>query len=118
MRTPGRRTAPVTVITEAEPSQGDQLRSRQRRYLTMMGLRVLCLLGAAVAYSLHARWAVPILIVGMVALPWMAVLIANDRPPLKPSRLHRRSVAPSGSRAIEAPASPRVIDQEADRRDR
>jgi urea transporter len=108
---PSGRRAAVTVITGAEPSQLDQLHSRQKRYLLMMGLRLVCLLTAAVAYSLKIRWAIPICVVGMVILPWMAVLIANDRPPLKPSRFRRGSDAPAADRAIEAPPPARVIDQ-------
>lgn len=111
MRKLGDRKAPVTVITEAEPSQDEQLRSRQRRYLAMMALRVVCLIGAAVAYSLHAMWAVPVLIVGMVTLPWMAVLIANDRPPLKASRFRRSRMPGPPDRALEAAVPVRVIDQ-------
>lgn len=103
--------AAVNVITAAEPSQAEQLQSRQKRYLIMMGLRVLCLIGAAAAYGLGQMWAVPILIVGMVALPWMAVLIANDRPPLKPSRFRRTTGAAVPERAIEAPTAGNVIDQ-------
>ncbi len=109
VRTRSARPA-VSVITEAEPSQGEQLRTRQLRYLAMMGLRVVCLIGAAVAYSVHATWLIPVLIVGMVALPWMAVLIANDRPPLKARRGNsRRGTAPS--RALAAPVATRVIDE-------
>lgn len=111
MKKPGQRQARVNVITAAEPSQAEQLHSRQKRYLIMMGLRVLCLIAAAVAYGLGQMWAVPLLIVGMVALPWMAVLIANDRPPLKPSRFRRTTARPVPERAIEAPASGNVIDQ-------
>ncbi len=111
MRKPRQARAPVSVITAAEPSQAEQLKSRQKRYLIMMGLRVLCLIAAAIAYSVGAMWAVPVFVVGLVALPWMAVLIANDRPPLKPSRFRRTSVTPVPDRAIDAPASRNIIDQ-------
>lgn len=111
MRKPRQRQAPVTVITAAEPSQAEQLQSRQKRYLIMMGLRVLCLVAAATAYGTGQMWAVPIFVVGLVALPWMAVLIANDRPPLKPSRFRRTTVTAVPDRAIEAPARSNVIDQ-------
>ncbi len=74
----------------------------------MMGTRVVCLIGAAVAYSVHAMWAVPALIVGMVVLPWMAVLIANDRPPLK--RGSRSGLWSRPDRALEAPVSARIIE--------
>lgn len=80
--------APV-VITEAEESLQVQLRKRQNKYIAMMGLRVVCLVVAAVLVGLkvpNALWWVAVCIAGMVALPWMAVLIANDRPPKKASR--------------------------------
>lgn len=111
MRKPRQRQAPVSIITAAEPSHAEQLRSRQKRYLIMMGTRVLCLVGAATAYGLKLTWAVPIFVVGLVALPWMAVLIANDRPPLKPSRFRRTDVSPVPDRAIEQPTRSNVIDQ-------
>jgi hypothetical protein len=63
----------------------------------MMSVRGLCLLVATLAVGLEAPHAlvwVGFCIVGMVLLPWMAVLIANDRPPKKSSRfttrLHRQ----------------------------
>ncbi|MDP9240324.1 MAG: DUF3099 domain-containing protein [Actinomycetota bacterium] len=110
MRKRSDRHEPVLVITGAEPSQADQLHSRQTRYLLMMGMRLVCLLTAAVAYSMKVTWVIPICIVGMVVLPWMAVLIANDRPPLKASRFRRMTVAPPDERAVEGPPG-RVIDQ-------
>jgi hypothetical protein len=74
------------LITDAARSQGDQLRSRQVRYVTMMGVRALCLIVGAVLISakvpLLPVWLI-LCAVAMVALPWAAVLIANDRPPKK-----------------------------------
>ncbi len=113
------------LITDAERSQDDQLRSRQIRYATMMGIRIVCLLVAAtlVANNAPLLWLwVPLCVVGMVLLPWMAVLIANDRPPKEEHRLryklHRRSrqaaVEPDGDRReiTPAPHGGRVIDAE------
>lgn len=111
MRKPRQHQAPATLITAAEPSQAEQLQARQKRYLIMMGTRVVCLVAAAVAYGLEVMWAVPVFVVGLVALPWMAVLIANDRPPLKPSRFRRTAVTAVPDRAIAAPARSNVIDQ-------
>ncbi len=111
VRKPLKDQEPISLITMAEPSQADQLRSRQKRYLIMMGVRVLCLLAAATAYGLELMWLVPIFVVGLVVLPWMAVLIANDRPPLKPSRLRRPVVTPVPDRSIAAPSRNNVIDQ-------
>ncbi len=77
-----RKDRPV-VITNAERSQDDQLHSREVRYLVMMGVRALCLVAVAVLASVHAPllwlW-IPICLVGMVAIPWVAVILANDRP--------------------------------------
>ena len=71
------------LITDAARSQGDQLRSREIRYVTMMGLRITCLIIGAILISLRPPL-LPIWLVlcaaGMVLLPWMAVLVANDRP--------------------------------------
>jgi hypothetical protein len=71
------------LITDARPSHDDQLRSRQTRYLVMMSIRVLCLIIGAVLVGLDAPllwlW-LPVCVVGMVVFPWLAVLIANDRP--------------------------------------
>jgi hypothetical protein len=71
------------LITDAARSQDEQFRSRQIRYVTMMGLRAACLIVGAILISAHppllSVWLV-ICALGMVILPWAAVLIANDRP--------------------------------------
>ncbi|HWH00895.1 MAG TPA: DUF3099 domain-containing protein [Pilimelia sp.] len=94
MKRPAHR--PV-LITDAERSQEDQLRARQVRYVTMMGVRLACLILGAVLISAEAPllwlW-LPLCAVGMVLLPWLAVLLANDRPPKERHRLgYRRRVA-------------------------
>jgi Protein of unknown function (DUF3099) len=115
--TPRARRAPV-VITEAEESPQAQLRRRQRKYLAMMSLRAVCLAVATLLVGLkvpHALAWAGLAIAAMIALPWMAVLIANDRPPRKSStftaRLHRRG--PAGPPGLPAAGSPdRVIIDE------
>ena len=87
------RRPPPVVITEVEPSPAQQLRSRQIKYAAMMGIRTVCLVVAAVVVSMKVPYAmvwVGICLVGMVALPWMAVIIANDRPPKRSSRFTTR----------------------------
>ncbi|NMO53758.1 DUF3099 domain-containing protein [Actinoplanes sp. TBRC 11911] len=72
------------VITNAAPSQQAQLHSRQVRYVLMMGVRTGCLVLGAVLVSVHPPllWVwLALCLVGMVFLPWIAVLVANDRPP-------------------------------------
>ncbi|MEV6298809.1 DUF3099 domain-containing protein [Actinoplanes sp. NPDC051861] len=72
------------LITDAATSQDAQLRSRQIRYVTMMSVRAGCLILGGVLISakvpLLPVWLV-LCALGMVFLPWAAVLIANDRPP-------------------------------------
>jgi DUF3099 family protein len=108
------------VITDAETSQDDQLRARQIRYASMMGLRVVCLItGAILAVQRVPLWWLwlPLCIAGMVLLPWMAVLIANDRPPKTEhtlsSRFHRRPAPEPASTTTPAlPAPKPVIDHD------
>jgi hypothetical protein len=71
------------LITDAARSQNEQFRSRQIRYVTMMGLRAACLIAGAILISANPPllpvW-LTLCAVGMIVLPWAAVLIANDRP--------------------------------------
>jgi hypothetical protein len=83
------------LITNAARSQSDQLKSRQIRYVTMMGLRAACLIAGAILISVKPPL-LPLWLIfcaaGMVFLPWAAVLIANDRPPK--TREERASARP------------------------
>ncbi len=88
------------LITDAERSQDDQLRSRQIRYASMMGLRIVCLVAmvALIAAKAPLLWLwVPVCAVGMIALPWMAVLIANDRPPKREHTLRGKMARRRGA---------------------
>ena len=109
--TRGDREHPV-LITEAQLSLEDQHNARRRKYAVMMAVRVVCLISAAVFYRIP--WLMAIFAVGAVALPWMAVLIANDRPPKKALKVNRLAGHPAPDRALPGPASPddttRVID--------
>jgi Protein of unknown function (DUF3099) len=70
------------LITAAAPSYDVQHRRRVRKYLTLMAFRIPALVLAAVAYGMWHNGLVSLLIIAAsVPLPWMAVLIANDRPP-------------------------------------
>lgn len=88
-----------TLITEAASSLEQQHRSRVRRYTILMALRIPCLILAAVAYSLWSNALISVAIVGVsIPLPWIAVLIANDRPPRRkdePSRWDGRGETPT-----------------------
>ena len=80
-----RNQEPV-LITEAAPSYDEQYAARKRKYAIMMGMRIPFLVLAAVFYQ--TWWLALLLVVISVPLPWVAVLIANDRPPLKAEKPH------------------------------
>lgn len=70
------------LITAAAPSYEVQHRARVRKYMTLMAFRIPALLLAAFAYGAWHNGLISLLIVAAsIPLPWMAVLIANDRPP-------------------------------------
>lgn len=105
------------LITAAEPSYEEQHRARVRKYLTLMAFRIPALILAALAYGAWHNGLISLLIVAAsVPLPWMAVLIANDRPPRRkdePRRFddaHKRTpLFPTAERpAIEAPRRPQT----------
>jgi uncharacterized membrane protein len=108
------------LITDAARSQDDQLNSRQKRYVLMMGIRVACLVAGAILVGAKAPllwlW-LPLCGLGMVLIPWLAVLLANDRPPKEQHRLsaklasrHREETPPMALPAEERPH--KVIDAE------
>ncbi|WP_346619075.1 DUF3099 domain-containing protein [Blastococcus montanus] len=102
-----RRPEPV-LITEAEPSRADQHAARKRRYAITMAVRGVALVLAAVFYQ--TVWLMVILAFLGTVLPWVAVLMANDRPPKK--RLDpNRYTPPRPDRILENPArKTRIID--------
>ncbi|MGV0851493.1 DUF3099 domain-containing protein [Mycolicibacterium phlei] len=70
------------LITRAEPAYEEQHRQRVRKYLTLMSFRIPALVAAAVAYGIWHNGLISLaILVISIPLPWMAVLIANDRPP-------------------------------------
>jgi hypothetical protein len=72
---------PVLITAASLPYEEEQ-RQRVRKYLTLMTIRIPALILAAVAYSIWQNGLISLLIVAAsVPLPWIAVLIANDRPP-------------------------------------
>lgn len=72
------------VITDAPENPEKELRRREIRYVLMMLTRAGCLVAGAILVSLRPPlwplWVV-LCVVGMVLLPWLAVILANDRPP-------------------------------------
>lgn len=75
------------LITEAARSYDEQFADRKRKYALMMGMRFPCLILAGVFYQ--TWWLALGFIVLSIPLPWVAVLIANDRPPRKVENANR-----------------------------
>ncbi|GAC1396596.1 MAG: DUF3099 domain-containing protein [Mycobacterium sp.] len=72
---------PVLITRAALPLE-EEHRARVRKYLKLMFWRIPALILAAVAYGIWHNGLISLaILVASVPLPWMAVLIANDRPP-------------------------------------
>ena len=107
-----RKPAPV-LITDAAENPADQLRRREIRYVIMMSIRALCLIVAAILFStkppLLGLW-LSLCVAGMVLLPWLAVILANDRPAKKRAERHAATTGRHPRPALPAPRADRVID--------
>ena len=68
-------------ITTAATSRNADIAVRQRRYLLSMSLRTICFVGAIIASLAGIHWLWPILIVGALVLPYVAVVMANAAAP-------------------------------------
>lgn len=78
------------LITAAAPAYEVQHRQRVRKYLAIMSFRIPALLLAAVAYSVWHNGLISLAIIAAsIPLPWIAVLIANDRPPRRAEEARR-----------------------------
>lgn len=75
------------LITDAARSYEEDLAARKKRYGLMMGMRIPCMVLAAVFYE--TPWVAVTLLILSIPLPWMAVLIANDRRPIKREVVNR-----------------------------
>ncbi|MFZ0835062.1 MAG: DUF3099 domain-containing protein [Mycobacterium sp.] len=112
---------PVLITAAAIPYE-EQHRRRVRRYLALMTWRIPALILAAVAYGIWHNGLISLLIVAVsIPLPWMAVLIANDRPPRRAdeprrfdARAHRTPLFPTAERPELQPGT---VDRPAPERD-
>jgi len=104
------------LITDARRSPQAELRYREIRYVLMMSIRAVCLVIAAVLVSARAPllwlW-LPLCFFGMLVVPWLAVIWANDRLPKERfrigGRLRHRAPADEPA-ALSSAEPPRVID--------
>ena len=110
------------LITRAAPAFEVQHRERVRKYVILMACRIPALILAAVAYSVWENGLISLaIIVVSVPLPWIAVLIANDRPPRRAEEPRRYAAQriplfPTAERpALEQRARPAQIPDGAER---
>ncbi len=106
---------PVLITRAALPYE-EEHRQRVRKYLTLMSFRVPALIFAAIAYNVwHNGWISLAIVAVSIPLPWMAVLIANDRPPRRaeePRRFddaRRRPLSPTAEHPVLG-AQPPALD--------
>jgi len=87
----------VISVTSAQPGRSEDLDSRIVRYAWMMSIRIVCFVLAVLTPS-PWRW---LFVVGAIALPYFAVVLANA---------HRSSTQPAADPYV-APARPAIGDR-------
>ena len=96
------------LITEAQVSFDDEFAIRKRRYSIIMACRIPCLLLAGVSYMVFGSALIAVLLIVLsVPLPWVAVLIANDRLPKKAGKVNRYQ---PNRRALTTVSDARIIE--------
>lgn len=73
------RSDQAHLVTEARQSRSAEISERERRYLLLMGIRVLCFVITVVLVVNHAGWLAIAPAAGAIVLPYFAVVIANAR---------------------------------------
>jgi hypothetical protein len=67
----------VHQVTEAQRPLSEDIAYREKRYLIMMGIRLVCFVIAVVMFVEGAGWLTAIPAVGAIAIPYFAVVFAN-----------------------------------------
>lgn len=76
-----RERQPAYLVTTAARSPQEDRRQREKRYLILMGLRVVAIiLAIIVGTQFHLGPLLALLIAAALVLPWVAVVIANAGP--------------------------------------
>ncbi len=87
----------VHSVTSAATSSTDDQDQRVRRYLTMMGIRVLCF-GLVFVTTGWLRWAA---VAGAVLIPYFAVIVANAVRPREVGTIQPVTPAPDRTEQLE-----------------
>jgi hypothetical protein len=102
--------SPVTVVTTAGISHSADIALRQRRYVVLQSMRLLCVV-LATALPVALVWK-GLFLLGAVGLPWFGVVMANAGPTVR--RRRRTAIV---ERQVEQPLRiaiepGRVVDAE------
>src|SRR5215475_14998677 len=65
------------LVTEAQRSKSADIAYRERRYLIMMAVRVVCFVAAVIVFAKGGGWLTAIPAVGAIVIPYFAVVFAN-----------------------------------------
>jgi hypothetical protein len=71
------RRATAQLVTEAARPRSEDIAYRERRYLIMMGFRVVCFVLTIALFAAGAGWFAAIPAVGALVIPYFAVVFAN-----------------------------------------
>jgi len=71
------RRSGAHLVTEAQRSKSADISYRERRYLIMMAIRVVCFVVAVIVFANGGGWLTAIPAVGAIAIPYFAVVFAN-----------------------------------------
>lgn len=106
-----RSTGDVTIVTSAGRSHTDDIALRERRYVIMQSLRIVCVV-LAVALPVPVVYK-GLFLFGAVALPWFGVVMANAGPTVGRARKTALIDAPVPVEPLRIAIEPgRVIDQD------
>jgi hypothetical protein len=67
----------VALVTDAQRPMSEDIAFRERRYLLMMGIRVVCFIVAVILFVAHEHWFAAIPAIGAIVIPYFAVVFAN-----------------------------------------
>lgn len=66
------------LVTEARRSRSEDITYRERRYLVMMGIRLVCFVIAVIVFVNGGGWLTAIPAAGAILIPYFAVVFANS----------------------------------------
>jgi hypothetical protein len=95
------------VISDIGTSRTAEIRTRERRYVYMMLVRVVCFVAATLVFHGPARW---LAVAVAVLIPWLAVVLANAPTVQKVTQAVYTPKIPRQTPSLEPGREHRVID--------